>query len=254
MPSQRTCLVCRPRPQLGVSVQEGTNGCFSPFLLLSVKINLRGRDKNQDGGVGRHTVPPPTTRTDRKSNGKEARHQGNKKLTFIQTSRRGGDGQLGRRGLLLPWQDWDWRSVGRTGQAVWTLADPAAPHSLTDKPTNGREGSRPRNPGLQHGEIKPQTFDWKRSWGLGRQQERLPASLRGHWRDPQGPRVCTGPPTREPAPEGPNLIVGVGVKDWNPEESEVGAIAPSRPLPHVQHHSTAELPRPGEHLRLRPLK
>ena len=27
--------------------------------------------ENQDGGIGRHTVPPRTTRTDRKSNGKE---------------------------------------------------------------------------------------------------------------------------------------------------------------------------------------
>ena len=35
--------------------------------------------ENQDGGIGRHTVPPRTTRTDRKSNSKEVRHQGNKK-------------------------------------------------------------------------------------------------------------------------------------------------------------------------------
>ena len=35
--------------------------------------------ENQDGGVGRHTAPPCTTRTDRKSNGKEVQHQGNKK-------------------------------------------------------------------------------------------------------------------------------------------------------------------------------
>ena len=27
-------------------------------------------EKNQDGGVGRHTAPPRTTRTDRESNGK----------------------------------------------------------------------------------------------------------------------------------------------------------------------------------------
>ena len=36
-------------------------------------------EENQDGGVGRHTAPPRTTRTDRKSNGKEVQHQGNKK-------------------------------------------------------------------------------------------------------------------------------------------------------------------------------
>ena len=34
--------------------------------------------ENQDGGVGRHTVPSHTTRTDGKSNSKEVRHQGDK--------------------------------------------------------------------------------------------------------------------------------------------------------------------------------
>ena len=36
-------------------------------------------EENQDGGVGRHTAPPHTTRTDGKSNGKEVQHQRNKK-------------------------------------------------------------------------------------------------------------------------------------------------------------------------------
>ena len=39
--------------------------------------------ENQDGGIGRHTAPPRTTRTDRESNGKGVRHQGSKKQTFI---------------------------------------------------------------------------------------------------------------------------------------------------------------------------
>ena len=38
--------------------------------------------ENQDGGIGRHTAPPRTTRTDRKSNGKEVRHQGDKKMNL----------------------------------------------------------------------------------------------------------------------------------------------------------------------------
>ena len=37
--------------------------------------------ENQDGSVGRHTAPPHTTRTDRKSNGKEVQHQVDKKET-----------------------------------------------------------------------------------------------------------------------------------------------------------------------------
>ena len=61
--------------------------------LLVYNIVLWG--ENQDGGVGRHSEPPRTTRTDRKSNGKEVRHQVDKKETYIQTSRRGGDGHRG---------------------------------------------------------------------------------------------------------------------------------------------------------------
>ena len=38
----------------------------------------------------------------------------------------------------------------------WWLADPVAPHSLIDK-LGGMAGERPGNPGLQRGEIKPQT-------------------------------------------------------------------------------------------------
>ena len=57
--------------------------------------NNKCLSENQDGDIGRHTVPPRTTRTDRKSNGKEVRHQVDKKETYIQTSRRGGDGHRG---------------------------------------------------------------------------------------------------------------------------------------------------------------
>ena len=51
-----------------------------PRLLYPAKLSFRTEgQENQDGGVGRHTAPPHTTRTDRKSNGKEVQHQGNKK-------------------------------------------------------------------------------------------------------------------------------------------------------------------------------
>ena len=35
--------------------------------------------ENQDGGIGRHTAPPRTTRIDRESNSKGDQHQGNRK-------------------------------------------------------------------------------------------------------------------------------------------------------------------------------
>ena len=55
----------------------------SPQIVNHVKISWRRltitKWKNQDGGVGRHTAPPRKPRTDGKSNGKEVRHQGDKK-------------------------------------------------------------------------------------------------------------------------------------------------------------------------------
>ena len=36
--------------------------------------------ENQDGGVGRHTAPPRTTRTDRKSNSKEIKNKHSSRL------------------------------------------------------------------------------------------------------------------------------------------------------------------------------
>ena len=35
-----------------------------------------------------------------------------------------------------------------------------------------------------------------------------PAGVRVCWRDPQGPRTYTNPPTQKSAPEGTNLFVG----------------------------------------------
>ena len=117
----------KPQATLGVEMVHFGQFCYVLTSLLEYYSQWFGasgalvnkeRKENQDGGVGRHTAPPRTTRTDRKSNGKEVRHQGHKKETFIQTGRRGGDRQPGRKGLALPWQDRDWPSVGQMGQAV----------------------------------------------------------------------------------------------------------------------------------------
>ena len=104
-------LTALPQVSFCMSWQHMTVGCLTYHFKSVVP-------ENQDGGIGRHTAPPCTTRTERKSNGKEVRHQGNKKQTFIQTGRRGGDGQPGWKGLTLAWRDRDWPSVGPTGQAV----------------------------------------------------------------------------------------------------------------------------------------
>ena len=89
--------------------------------------------ENQDGGVGRHTAPPRTTRTDEN---RMARKSDTKEIKNKQTSRPVGGAERGTRaertGLAVA--DRDWWSVGQAGQVVQPLADPAAPHLRTDKP------------------------------------------------------------------------------------------------------------------------
>ena len=102
-----------------------------PILQQMLKGLLEKEEKereNQDGGIGRHTVPPRTTRTDRKSNGKEVLHQVDKKETYIQTGRRGREDSRGSGGTETGGV-WDER-----GRQSDQLKDPAAPHSCTDKP------------------------------------------------------------------------------------------------------------------------
>ena len=75
-----------------------------------------------------------------------------------------GGAEMGSQGGEDWWQDSRWQTQGGGGwwnrQARLQIADPEGPHSHIDKPggTAG-EQSRQQNPGLQHGEIKPQTSD-----------------------------------------------------------------------------------------------
>ena len=119
-------------------------------------------------------------------------NQGDKEETFIQTRGRGGDRQL-RRGR----EDWEWGSEMAdcgTGEARLQLADPTAPHSHVDK-LGGTDGEQSRlsNPGLQCGEIKPQTSEWKHQWGLRQQQEKLPASQESSLERPTGAKSVYKP-------------------------------------------------------------
>ena len=63
----------------------------------------------------------PENQTVSKSN-----NQGVKEETFIQTDRRGGNAQPGRRGLVAKW----WLEH----QGVWLLVKPVAPQLCADKP------------------------------------------------------------------------------------------------------------------------
>ena len=65
-----------------MSTEEENNKCLTKrYPPRNGVFSLYKNDthENQDGGVGRHTVPPRTTRTDRESNSKGDQHQGNRK-------------------------------------------------------------------------------------------------------------------------------------------------------------------------------
>ena len=68
-----------------------------------------------------------TTRTDRKSNGKEVRHQVDKKETYIQTGRRGGDRQPGQRGLTWLWGGPRLAECGTNRAGSLTTSRPCSP-------------------------------------------------------------------------------------------------------------------------------
>ena len=118
---------------------------------------------SQDGGVGRNTLLPPTTkrittkikkkkkrtttRTSRKSFAWKSNNQGVKE-TFTQTRRRG---RYGQRGL-----------GDKAGGSRWArrqLVDQAVPYSHADKP-EGTTGEQDRlwNPGFQCWKLKIQNY------------------------------------------------------------------------------------------------
>ena len=89
-------------------------------------------------------------------------------------------------------------------------------------------------------------------WGSSRRDSQ--PHRRGCWRDPQGPKACTSPPTREPAPEGPNLIVGSGGSDeirWRVERAPLLPLSPSPPAlePWVKRSASLPTVRPGLSVR-----
>ena len=145
----------------------------------NIFLKIRNKDENQDGGIGRHTAPPRTTRTDRKSNGKK---YDTKEIKNKQSSRRVGGSEMGSRG-----GEDSWGCGGTETGAVWDERNRQSDHWQTLRPhiradklrgldsewrstlqpyiraqinrTNGGEQTRLSNPGLQRGEIKPQISD-----------------------------------------------------------------------------------------------
>ena len=121
-------------------------------------------------------------------------NQGVKKETFIQAGRRGRDGRLRWRGPTTSWRL-------------------AVSHLQVDKQEEqwgGRQTAQPMIPVPEKKASRPMAV--KTCGNCGSRRNPQP-HRRVPWRDPQGPRTYTNPPTREAAPERPNVIVGSGGSD-----------------------------------------
>ena len=142
----------------------------------------------QDGGIGRYTLPPTTTKR-RTTNLKTKNNQNCQKIelyespttkelkkkhsfTLVEGWRWAHGSGRGEDSRQWGWWlgDWDKQGSGwrtRVGQARWarlgwarrSLVNQAVPHLHVDKlgGTTG-EYDRPLNPGFQHREIKPQNL------------------------------------------------------------------------------------------------
>ena len=127
-------------------------------------IKISDWTSGQDGGIGRHTVPPRTKKRTI-TNLKTKNNQNWQKIklylspttkelkeeTFIQTARRGRDQQPGG-------EDSQQGGVWRTGLSYI--------HVQTNQEEQLGSGDRPHNPGFQHGEIKPQSLWLKTPVGV----------------------------------------------------------------------------------------
>ena len=153
--------------------------------------------------------------------------------------------EQGRQGCSWPARSSWWIPQGSGWQTRWS-------HICVQINLEEQRGSETYHAtlGLQRREIKPQTTNWKPLGGWSSSRRNSQPRRTVHWREPQGPRMYTNPPTSESAPQSPTLLVGSGESDWKPEQA---ALFPLRPLPHIQHHSAATcVSHSGDHLRLCP--
>ena len=135
--------------------------------------------------------------------------------------RRGRDGQLGRedawqggswrtrrvRGRLVDWSGISGRwQTGQSHICMWINWE----EYLGSKTDHVTQSSSVGKIPVWGNTVK--TSDCKTCKGCGGRRNSQP-HRRVHWRDPQGPRMYTKPPTRESALKGPNLLVGSGGSD-----------------------------------------
>ena len=233
-------------------------------MLRLTKIVTSG----QDGGIGRHTVPPHTTKrrtttdlkTENDQNWWKIKLYGSpttKELKKKHSSRPVGGAEMGSR-------------VERTHGKMVASRRSGAGKAATDQQGSScrtRQGSGWRT----RSHIRVQ-INWEEQWGSETDHATQGSSVGGkslkplientcggwgsngrnsqphrrvRWWDLQGPRMYTIPPTWESAPERPNLLVDSGGNDWNPTESGASGIVPSRTPPPQRALQRSTVGRPA---------
>ena len=128
--------------------------------------------------------------------------QGIKEETFIQTRRRGGDGQPGWRGPVA--RQW-LQDQGGQGSGWWTGWSHICVQISQGNNWGGKQTTQLRFPMWEKKASKPIAV---KTCGDCRGRRNSQPHSKVHWRDPLELRIYTNPPTQESAPEGQNLFVG----------------------------------------------
>ena len=172
---------------------------------------------SQDKGIGRYALLPHRTKRRTTTNLKTKNNQNCQEIevygspttiTKIYSFRLVRGVETGSQGKEDVRQGVAWR----TGWARWQLVGQAVPHLCADN-REEQLGSE-----INHatrvtawGNKASEPLAVKICGGCGGGRDSQPYR-RVCWRNPQGPRMYTNPPTQESAP-GPNLLVGSGGSD-----------------------------------------
>ena len=168
----------------------------------------------QDGGRGRHTVPPRNQKDNNKFKNKKINQNcqkielygslTTKELEKKHLSRLVGEAEMGS------WVEKTCSNAaaGELGWARWWLGVGAVPHRVQIN-WKGKQGTRqttqPRVPAQGNKASKPQAVKTCGGCGSGRNSQ---PHRRAHWRDPQDPGRYTSPHTQGISTRSAQLVCG----------------------------------------------
>ena len=194
-------------------------------------MTIKNVTSAQDRSISRYTLPPCTTKRKTTTNLKTKNNYNCQKIKLYgsltikelkkHSSRLIGGVEMGSYGREDSWQGGVWQTR-QTHICAW----------INPEERLGRETDWATQ-GSITGKQSLKTFNRKKICGDWGSRRNSWPHRRVWWRDPQGPRIYTNPPTWESAQEEPNLLVGSRGSDWEPAKSWASCIVPSQtPPPH----------------------